>query len=127
MINTIAAIAAGGAIGALLRHGVNISAVKLLGHGFPYGTLTVNIVGSFVMGALIVAFASIWQPSETLRVFLITGLLGAFTTFSTFSLDFATLFERQEYLISGMYLAGSVVLSIAALFAGMAIVRGFVS
>lgn len=127
MINTIAAIAAGGAIGALMRHGVNVASVKLMGHGFPYGTLTVNIVGSFIMGALVVLFAHLWQPSEALRVFLITGILGAFTTFSTFSLDFVNLFERGEYIHSGIYLGASVILSIAALFAGMAIVRGVVS
>ena len=127
MINTIAAIAAGGAIGALMRHSVNVAAVKLMGHGFPYGTLTVNIVGSFLMGALIILFASVWQPSETLRVLIITGFLGAFTTFSTFSLDFVTLFERQDYLASGLYVAASVVLSIAALFGGMAITRVLVS
>jgi len=127
MINTIAAIAAGGAIGALMRYGVNIAAVKAMGHGFPYGTLTVNIVGSFAMGALIVAFAHLWHPSETMRVFLVTGLLGAFTTFSTFSLDFANLFERGEYLATATYLSASIILSIAALFAGMAIVRGIIS
>jgi CrcB protein len=127
MINTIAAIAAGGAIGALMRHSVNVAAVKLMGHGFPYGTLTVNIVGSFLMGALVILFASVWQPSETLRVLIITGFLGAFTTFSTFSLDFVTLFERQDYLASGLYVAASVVLSIAALFGGMAITRVLVS
>ncbi|NCT41689.1 MAG: fluoride efflux transporter CrcB [Alphaproteobacteria bacterium] len=127
MINTIAAIAAGGAIGALMRHGVNIAAVKIMGHGFPYGTLTVNILGSFLMGAIIIAFAQIFQPTETMRVFIITGLLGAFTTFSTFSLDVATLFERGEYLTTAAYLSASVVLSIAALFAGMAIVKGFIS
>ncbi len=127
MINTIVAIAAGGAIGALMRHGVNITAAKLLGMNFPYGTLTVNILGSFLMGAAIVIFANIWQPSEAMRVFLITGFLGAFTTFSTFSMDFATLFERGEYILSGVYLSVSVILSIAALFAGMAIVRSLVS
>jgi len=127
MINTIAAIAAGGAIGALMRHGVNIAAVKIMGHGFPYGTLTVNILGSFLMGAIIIAFAQIFQPTETMRVFIITGLLGAFTTFSTFSLDVATLFERGEYLTTAAYLSASVVLSIATLFAGMAIVKGFIS
>ncbi len=127
MINTIAAIAAGGAIGALARHGVNITAAKLLGMNFPYGTLTVNILGSFVMGVLVVIFANIWQPTDSIRVFLVTGFLGAFTTFSTFSMDFAALFERGDYLQSGIYLSASVILSIAALFAGMAIVRGFVS
>jgi len=127
MINTIAAIAAGGAIGALMRYGVNVVAVKALGHGFPYATLTVNVLGSFVMGVAIVVFANFWQPSEGLRVFLITGLLGAFTTFSAFSLDFVSLFERGEYISSGIYLSASVILSITALFAGMAIVRGLLS
>ena len=127
MINTIAAIAAGGAIGALMRYGVNIAAVKALGHGFPYGTMAVNIAGSFAMGAIIIVFANIWQPSETMRVFIVTGLLGAFTTFSTFSLDVANLFERGEYLATATYLSASVILSIAALFAGMAIVKGILS
>ena len=127
MINTIAAIAAGGAIGACLRYGVNIAAVRALGHGFPYGTLAVNVVGSFVMGSLVIILAHFWQPSETIRLFLITGLLGAFTTFSTFSLDFANLFERGDYLSSAIYLSVSVILSITALFAGMAIVKGFIS
>lgn len=125
MINTIAAIAAGGALGAVMRHGVNVAAVKIIGHGFPYGTLTVNIVGSFLMGALVVIFASLWQPPEPLRILIVTGFLGAFTTFSTFSLDAVTLFERQDYLQTGVYVVASVILSIAALFAGMAIARTF--
>ncbi len=122
-MNAILAIAAGGAFGALCRHGVNIGAVKLMGHGFPYGTLTVNVLGSFVMGLLIAIFAQYWQPSEAMRVFLITGFLGAFTTFSTFSLDFVSLWERQAYLHSALYLSGSVILSIGALFAAMALVK----
>lgn len=126
-MNAILAIAAGGAFGALLRHSANIGAVKLLGHGFPYGTMVVNIAGSFAMGLCIAIFAHYWQPSETMRLFLITGILGAFTTFSTFSLDFANLWERQAYLHSAIYLSGSVILSIAGLFAAMALVRAFVS
>jgi len=126
-MNAILAIAAGGALGAVMRHGVNIGAVKLLGHGFPYGTLVVNVAGSFAMGLLVAVFAHYWQPSETLRVFLITGFLGAFTTFSTFSLDVANLWERHAYLPMAGYVLGSVVLSITALFIAMAIVRAFVS
>ncbi|MBX2834238.1 MAG: fluoride efflux transporter CrcB [Micavibrio sp.] len=125
MIQTIAAIAAGGAIGAVLRYGAGLGAVKLLGHGFPYGTLFVNIVGSAIMGALIVIFAYTNNPPETLRVFMVTGLLGAFTTFSTFSLDFASLVQRADYLSAGLYLTASVVVSIAALFTAMAITRSF--
>ena len=126
-MNAILAIAAGGAIGALLRHSANVTAVKLLGHGFPYGTLTVNVLGSFAMGLCIAIFAHYWQPSEAMRYFLITGLLGAFTTFSTFSLDFANLWERGAYLYSAFYLGGSVILSIAGLFSAMALVRAFAS
>ncbi|HOO80908.1 MAG TPA: fluoride efflux transporter CrcB [Alphaproteobacteria bacterium] len=126
-MNAILAIAAGGALGAVMRHGVNVGAVKLLGHGFPYGTLTVNIVGSFIMGLLIAIFAHYWHPSETMRMFIVTGFLGAFTTFSTFSLDFVNLWERGSYLYSALYLGGSVILSIAGLFAAMAIVRACVS
>jgi CrcB protein len=126
-MSAILSIAAGGALGALSRHGVNLAAVKLMGHGFPYATLTVNVVGSFAMGLLIASFTNFWQPSETIRLFLVTGLLGAFTTFSTFSLDFVTLWERGAYMHSALYLSGSVVISIAALFAAMALVKAFVS
>lgn len=121
------AVAVGGALGAVTRYGVNVGALKLLGGGFPYGTLIVNVAGSFVMGLCIALFAQYGQPSENMRHLLITGFLGALTTFSTFSLDFATLWERQDYLNSALYLSGSVVLSIGALFAAMMIVRGVFS
>ena len=127
MISTILAIASGGAIGAVMRYGVNISAVKLWGADFPWATLIVNVAGSFVMGLLIAVFAHLWQPSETLRIFLVTGLLGAFTTFSTFSLDISLLWERGNYWSMTAYTGSSVFLSIAALFAAMALVRGMVS
>lgn len=123
MLGTVFSIAAGGALGALTRYGVNLGAVALLGAGFPYGTMIANIFGSFCMGVVIAAFAHLWQPDELLKVFIVTGFLGAFTTFSTFSLDFVTLMERSDYLAAGIYLAGSVVLSIAALFGGMAFIR----
>lgn len=126
-MNAIVAVAVGGALGAVLRHGVNIGAVKLLGHGFPYGTLIVNILGSFLMGALISVMAYSWQASDTARFFLVTGLLGAFTTFSTFSLDAVTLWERKDYLQTAVYMGGSVALSIAALLLAMFLVRTVVS
>ncbi|MBL4804331.1 MAG: fluoride efflux transporter CrcB [Alphaproteobacteria bacterium] len=126
-MNAIVAVAVGGALGAVLRHGVNIGAVKMLGHGFPYGTLIVNILGSFLMGALITVMAHSWQASDTVRFFLVTGLLGAFTTFSTFSLDAVTLWERKDYLQTALYMGGSVALSIAALVLAMFIVRTVVS
>lgn len=123
MMNLLA-IAGGGAVGALMRHGVNGAALNLFGAGFPYGTLAVNVAGSFIMGVLISVFAHLWQPPAELRLFLVTGLLGAFTTFSTFSLDFAVLWERGEMLSALIYMTVSVALAVAALFAGMMLIRG---
>ena len=125
-MNMILAIAAGGAIGAVLRHYVGILAISLTGMTFPWGTLSVNILGSFLMGALITYFANAWNPAPEIRGFLTVGLLGAFTTFSTFSLDAVTLYERGALMASMGYILASVVLSIGALFAGMALLRQFV-
>lgn len=86
MIASIAAIAGGGALGAVLRHSVNQGALHYFGAGFPFGTIAVNIIGSFLMGVLISYFAHVWQPAPEAKAFLVTGLLGAFTTFSAFSL-----------------------------------------
>ncbi len=117
------AIAAGGAAGALGRHFVGVLAVRLMGHGFPWATLGVNIVGSLAMGVLIEVMALAWSPNLETRAFLTIGVLGAFTTFSTFSLDVATLYERGNMTITVAYLAGSVIFSVGALFAGMKIMR----
>ena len=127
MINTIVAIAAGGAIGAMARHGVHNALLIVFGDGFPWGTMIANIVGSFLMGVLITWFANIWQPSHAIKLFLITGCLGAFTTFSSFSLDFVSLLERSAFLNTFIYLSGSVIMSIGALFAGLSLIRLWVS
>ncbi len=119
----IAAIAAGGAVGAVGRHLVNGLAASLFGLGFPAGTLIVNVSGSFVMGVLVELGALAWSPSPELRALLVTGLLGAFTTFSTFSLDLVTLFERKAHLAAGLYFVGSIVLSIGGLVLGMRLMR----
>lgn len=115
----------GGGIGAALRHGVNLAAAAWLGVNFPWGTMIVNVVGSFVIGALAAWFAfrgdAMW--TQPLRLFLATGILGGFTTFSAFSLDFALLFERGEIAQSILYVVVSVGLSLAAIFAGLAVVR----
>lgn len=111
---------AGGAIGAGLRHLVNIGAVRLLGMGFPWGTMLINIVGSFLMGLLIEALALRYGDSPTVRTFLATGILGGLTTFSAFSLDFAVLLQRGDHLLAAVYLIGSVSIAILALFAGLA-------
>ena len=93
-MNLVIAIALGGAVGAVARHYVGAQMLRLLGDGFPWGTLTVNVVGSFAMGALVEIMALRWNVGPELRAFMTVGILGAFTTFSTFSLDFAVLTER---------------------------------
>lgn len=124
MISTLGAIALGGAIGALGRYGVNVASVHLFGHGFPWATLIVNVIGSFLMGIVIIKFAQIGQVSPALKTFIVTGFLGAFTTFSTFSLDFVTLWERGALVPAFGYLTASVVLSIGALFLATWLMRG---
>jgi CrcB protein len=126
-VKLILAIAAGGALGAVGRHYVSASVMRLVGAGFPWGTLTVNILGSFLMGVLIELMAQRLNIGLEMRAFLTVGFLGAFTTFSTFSLDFATLFERGAGMAALGYAALSVVLAIAALFAGLAVMRFLLS
>lgn len=125
MLN-ILAIAAGGATGAVSRHFVGVAASRAFGSGFPVGTMTVNVLGSFVMGVIAAMFALRWSGSETARLLLATGFLGGFTTFSAFSLDVALLWERGEPVLAVAYVLGSVILSILALFGGLALVRGLV-
>lgn len=124
MIGTLGAIALGGAAGALSRHGIHLGITKWLGAGFPWGTLCVNIIGSFAMGVLIARFAhGQTNISPEIRSLLTTGFLGAFTTFSTFSLDFVTLWERGEMTQAALYLTASVLLSILGLMFGLMIGR----
>jgi CrcB protein len=113
----------GGGLGAALRHGVNIVAARAFGTDFPYGTLIINVLGSLAMGLIAEYFALKIGLPQRWRLFLTTGILGGFTTFSTFSLEAALLYERGAATTAAIYVIGSVVLGIAALFAGMAIVR----
>lgn len=115
--------AAGGALGSAARYLINLASGHLFGTNFPWGTLTVNVVGSFIMGVVIALAALKFHLTNEMRVFIATGILGGFTTFSAFSLDFALLFERKEVGLAGLYLAGSVGLSLLALFAGLYLVR----
>ena len=114
----------GAGIGGALRHGVNVGAVKLFGYGFPFGTLIVNVLGSFAMGVLAGYFAFRPGIAQHMRLFLTTGILGGFTTFSAFSLDTALLVERHAYGMALGYAVGSVAASISALFFGLAMFRG---
>ena len=114
----------GGGLGAALRHGVNITAARLLGTGFPFATMIENVTGSLVMGLLAGYFAfrggggmQHWQ------LLLTTGILGGYTTFSTFSLDAVLLYERGAVALAATYVLGSVLLSIAGLVAGLAVAR----
>jgi CrcB protein len=114
----------GAGIGGALRHGVNVAATRLFGFGFPYGTLIVNVAGSFVMGLFAGYFAFRPGVPQHLRLFLTTGLLGGFTTFSSFSLDTALLIERHSYGLAAGYVVGSLAAGLSALFFGLALFRG---
>ena len=116
----------GGGIGSALRHGSALVAARWFGTGLPYGTLFVNIFGSFVMGLITEYLALKSGLPQPVRLFLTTGIIGGFTTFSTFSLDTAVLWERGQSLATLAYVLGSVVVSISALFAGLAVVRTLV-
>ncbi len=113
-------VALGGAIGSAARHGVNMITANL-GSAFPLGTITVNVVGSFVMGLLAAFLTTKFAGDETFRLFWLTGLLGGFTTFSAFSLDAFNLFQNGQTAAAISYVALSVMLSIAALAVGFAL------
>ena len=113
----------GGGLGASLRHAVNMISARGLGTSFPWGTFIINISGSLVMGLIAGYLAFKGEASQPWRLFLMTGILGGYTTFSAFSLDAALLYERGEIGAALLYVLGSVVLSIAGLFAGLALVR----
>jgi CrcB protein len=113
----------GGGLGASLRHTVNITCARCMGLSFPWGTFIINISGSIVMGLIAGYLAFKGEASQPWRLFVMTGILGGYTTFSAFSLDTALLYERGEIGLALLYVLGSVVLSIAGLFAGLALVR----
>ena len=115
----------GGGIGAAFRHGVNLLSARWLGTAFPYATLFENVTGSLLMGLLAGYFAFKGDASQSWRLFLTTGILGGYTTFSAFSLDTVLLYERGELGLAALYVLASVALSIAGLFAGLAMVRNF--
>jgi CrcB protein len=122
-MTVILPIAAGGAIGAVLRFLMTAGVARLLATSFPWGTLSVNVLGSFMMGVLVELFALKLNASQELRAFLTTGILGGFTTFSAFSADAMLLIERNDLWGAGLYTLGSVLLSIGALFVGLVLVR----
>ena len=126
-MNSYLIVFLGAGLGGMLRHGVNLTAPRLFGVDFPAGTLAINVVGCTIMGVVAGYFA--FRSGETLsqatRLFLTTGILGGFTTFSAFSLDFALLVERGEAGYAALYVLASVGLSLIGVFAGLALVRSF--
>ena len=122
-LRMLLAVAAGGAIGSVARYLVGIGSTRLFGLAFPWGTLIINIAGSFLIGAFVELFALKWDLPQEARVFFTVGICGGFTTFSTFSLDAYVLMERGEWWLAAAYVVASVVLSIAALVAALHFVR----
>lgn len=125
MFGTLLQVMAGGAIGSGLRWSVGVAVLRVTGPGFPLAIMTVNVVGSFLMGVFVVMAA---QKSLThLSPFVMTGLLGGFTTFSAFSLETVTLIERGQMAQAALYVALSVGLSVGALFVGVLVARGLIT
>lgn len=122
MIQNLLSVAIGGAIGASCRYLTNAAVMRTIGPGFPWGTIVANVLGSFLMGVLVVLLAH--KGGMRFAPFLMTGLLGGFTTFSAFSLDALTIWERGDTAFAAAYVLGSVVASLAAIVLGMALARG---
>ncbi|MEJ8308961.1 fluoride efflux transporter CrcB [Agrobacterium larrymoorei] len=122
-MSNILLVAVGGAIGSVARYLVGLWATRLAGPHFPWGTLTVNVVGAFAIGLLVEMVARRFDASTEMRAFIVTGILGGFTTWSSFTLDTMVLFERGEIGLSALYLLASLLVSFAAIFAGLALGR----
>lgn len=121
----VLAVALGGALGSVARYVMVAQMTRWFGAAFPWGTLAVNIVGGLAIGLLAEAMALKWSVTQEVRLFLITGVLGGFTTFSAFSLEVVALIERGEAAAALAYVLASVVLSVGAVFAGLALIRSF--
>ena len=120
---TYALVFLGAGIGGALRHGVNVAALRMLGSTLPFGTVIVNVLGSLIMGLIVGWLALRGDAAQPWRLFLTTGILGGFTTFSAFSLDVALIYERGEIMLAAAYTAISVIGSIGALFLGLWFIR----
>ncbi|MFV3128503.1 fluoride efflux transporter CrcB [Niveispirillum sp. KHB5.9] len=116
-------VAIGGAFGSVARYLTAVGFARWTDGGFPWATLTVNIVGSFIMGLLTALMAGAWVPSPEVRAFLTVGILGGFTTFSSFSLDAANMLQRGDIGLAAAYVLSSLVIGFGGLFAGLYLVR----
>jgi CrcB protein len=126
-MNSFLVVFVGAGIGGAMRHGVNVLALRLLGANFPFplGTLSINVIGSLAMGLIIEWFALKVDPGQPWRLFITTGVVGGFTTFSAFSLETVLLIERGTYLLAASYVLSSVLVSIGGLFVGLFLIRHF--
>lgn len=113
----------GGAVGAMGRFAVMSAVGHLIPGHFPWGTLAVNVLGAFILGAVIEVSALAWSPSPEIRAMIVVGMLGAFTTFSTFSMDLYFLLDRGQLLSALGYAVGSVAVCLVAFWAGMSVLR----
>ena len=118
---------AGGALGAGARYLAYTEVTRIWGAAFPWGTLVINVSGSLLIGMLMAILLIKLPDAIGLRIFLVTGVLGGFTTFSAFSMEFVALMERSEITYALLYAAGSVVLSIAACWLGLSVTRAVLS
>lgn len=125
-MNHILLVAIGGALGSVARYLTGQVTLRWFGPNFPWGTLAVNIVGGLAIGILAELIARRFDGSPELRLFIVTGFLGGFTTFSAFSLEVSAMAERGDYVTALFYVLISVIISVAAVFAGLALVRAFV-
>jgi CrcB protein len=115
----------GAGLGGMLRHAVNIFSLRWFGSDFPWGTFLINVSGSFLMGVVAgyLAFRTHWAATANLRLFLAAGVLGGYTTFSTFSLDAVLLWERGATIDAALYIVFSILLGVSALLAGLSLMR----
>jgi fluoride exporter len=122
-VNTLVMVAMGGALGSVLRYGMNLGVTRLMGDAFPWGILFVNVLGCFLIGAVSAFFMHRLPEGETLRLFLAIGFLGGFTTFSAFSLDVLKLVNNGQTAAAISYVAASIALTLLAVFAGFFLIK----
>ena len=119
----VLAVACGGALGAVGRYLISSYMQTVAGNAFPWGTLTVNVLGCAILGALVTVLANVWSPTQEIRAFLTVGMMGALTTFSAFSLEVVLMIERAQWVMAAGYVAASVILCVAAILLSMAGMR----
>lgn len=127
LLKMVLLVACGGALGSVARYLFNMATMKLVGPDFPWGTLGVNIIGSLAIGVIVGLLAFTTEWTQEIRAFAVVGVLGGFTTFSAFSLDAMLMGEKGAFLQMGLYVVSSVVLSLAATWGGLYLVKAFTS